>query len=119
MPVMTPYEHGTVVLVRFPFSSLDSAKKRPALVVSPAAYAQRYGDLAVLALTSQPQPEPFLALDRWQSAGLLGPTWVKPSLFCIHESLIDRSIGAIAGDDSVHVSQAVALLIAGEFLPRR
>ncbi len=116
---MTPYEPGTVVLVRFPFSSLDSAKKRPALVVSPAAYAQRYGDMAVLALTSQPQTEPFLALDRWQSAGLLGPTWVKPSLFCIHESLIDRPIGTLAADDSVRVSQAVALLIGEEFLPRR
>jgi mRNA interferase MazF len=114
-----PYEPGTVVLVRFPFTTLQSAKKRPALVVSPAAYALRYGDLAVLALTSQPQPEPFLALDHWQSAGLLGPTWIKPSLFCIHDTLIDRSIGALAGDDSHRVSQALALVLAGLFLPRR
>jgi mRNA interferase MazF len=116
---MMPFEQGTVVLVRFPFTNLDSAKKRPALVVSPAAYTRRYGDLAVLALTSQPQPEPFLALDHWELAGLLGPTWIKPSLFCIHDSVIDRSIGSLAGDDSVRVSQAVALLIAGEFLPCR
>jgi mRNA interferase MazF len=116
---MTPFEPGTVVLVRFPFTNLESAKKRPALVVNPAGYAKRYGDVAVLALTSQPQPESFLALDHWQSAGLLGPTWIKPSLFCVHESVIERSIGILSGDDSVGVSQAVALLIAGEFLPRR
>jgi hypothetical protein len=54
-----------------------------------------------------------------QSAGLLGPTWIKPSLFCIHATLIDRSIGTLAGDDSDRVSQALALLIAGEFLPGR
>ncbi len=115
---MMPYEPGRVVLVRFPFTNLQSAKKRPAVVVSPASYARRYGDLAVLALTSQPQPEPFLALDHWQLAGLLGPTWIKPSLFCIHTSLIDRPIGTLASDDGVRVAQALALLVAGEFLPR-
>jgi mRNA interferase MazF len=116
---MTPYEPGCVVFVRFPFTSFQTTKKRPALVVSPPAYALRYSDLAVLALTSQPQPEPFLALDHWQSAGLLGPTWIKPSLFCIHQSLIDRPIGTLTNDDSVRVAQAIALLIAEDFLPRR
>ncbi len=118
-PAMTPYEPGCVVLVRFPFSNLQSAKKRPALVVSPAAYALRYSDLVVLALTSQPQPEPFLGLEHWQVAGLLGPTWIKPALFCIHTSLIDRPIGTLAGDDAAHVAQALALLLAEEFLPGR
>jgi mRNA interferase MazF len=116
---MTPYEPGAVVLVRFPFTNLDTSKKRPALVVSPAAYAERHGDLAVLALTSQPQPDVLLALAHWQYAGLLGPTWLKPSLFCIHDSVVDRAIGTLAGDDRDRVAYALALLIAEAFLPRR
>jgi mRNA interferase MazF len=116
---MIRYEQGTVVLVRFPFTTLQTAKKRPALIVSPAAYPVRYGDLVVLALTGQPQPEHFLALDHWQSAGLLEPTWIKPSLFSLHETLIDRPIGTLAADDGHRVAQALALVLAGEFLPRR
>lgn len=71
---MTLYSPGAIVLVRFPFTLLHTAKKRPAVVISPAQYFQRYGDLVVLALTSRTQPEPFLALRHWQPAGLLGPT---------------------------------------------
>jgi mRNA interferase MazF len=116
---MMPYESGAVVLVRFPFTNLDTSKKRPALVVSPAAYAERHGHLAVLALTSQPPPDLLLALGHWQFAGLLGPTWLKPSLFCIHASVVDRAIGTLASDDRDRVAHALALLIAEDFLPLR
>jgi hypothetical protein len=42
---MTLYSPGAVVLVRFPFSLLHTAKKRPAVVISPSQYFLRYGDL--------------------------------------------------------------------------
>jgi mRNA-degrading endonuclease toxin of MazEF toxin-antitoxin module len=71
---MTLDRPGAVVLVRFPFTLLHTTKKRPAVVISPAQYLLRYGDLVVLALTSRTQPEPFLSLRHWQPAGLLGPT---------------------------------------------
>jgi mRNA interferase MazF len=116
---MTRYSPGAVVLVRFPFTHLQSAKKRPAIVVSPAAYTLRYGDLVVAALTSQPQPEPFLSLRQWQAAGLLGPTWIKPSIFTLAESTIDRQIGSLNAEDTVGLGQALALLVDGRYLPQR
>ncbi len=40
---MTTYEPGAVVLVRFPFTNLTAAKKRPAVVVSPQEFSRRHG----------------------------------------------------------------------------
>jgi mRNA interferase MazF len=114
---MTRYSPGAVVLVRFPFTLLHTAKKRPAVVVSPDRYALRYGDLAVLALTSRPQPETVLSLRHWQPSGLLGPTWIKPSLFTLAESIIDRQIGVLDAEDTFRISQALALLLDEHYLP--
>ena len=113
---MTPYRPGAVVLVHFPFTRLHATKKRPALVLSPAAYTRRHGDVVVLALTSRPQ-EPSLALQHWETAGLLGPTWVKPTVFSLAESIIDRQIGTLAPQDTPHVTAALHLLIDGHYLP--
>lgn len=111
-----PSSPGSVVLVRFPFTHLHATKKRPAVVISPAEYAQRHGDRLVPALTSKPQPETFLALAHWQPAGLLGPTWIKPALFCLSDALIDRRIGSLAREDYPRVTHALRLLIASEYL---
>ncbi|HEX4123368.1 MAG TPA: type II toxin-antitoxin system PemK/MazF family toxin [Tepidisphaeraceae bacterium] len=72
---MTTCDPGAIVLVHFPFTNLSSTKRRPALVVSSATFAARYGDVVVLALTSQNQNDPSL---HWRAAGLPKPTWVKP-----------------------------------------
>lgn len=114
---MTRYSPGAVVLVRFPFTRLTAAKKRPAIVISPVQYALRYGDLAVLALTSQSQPEPFLSLQHWRTAGLLGPTWIKPTVLTLAESIIDRQIGVLNVADVFRIPQALALLLDERLLP--
>jgi mRNA interferase MazF len=114
---MTRYSPGAVVLVRFHFTHLGSGKKRPAVVVSPAPYALRYGDLVVLALTSQPQPETILSLQQWQTAGLLGPTWIKPTIFTLAESTIDRQIGSLNTEDALRIPQALTLLLDNRYLP--
>jgi len=67
---MTTCDPGDIILVHFPFTDLTSTQKRPALIVSPAAYAARHGDVVVLALTSQNQNDPALALAQWRAAGL-------------------------------------------------
>lgn len=113
---MTPYKPGAVVLVRFPFTELRQAKKRPAVVVSPPEYWLRHGDVAVLALTGQTQPEAFLSLQDWHAAGLLGPTWIKPAVFTVSETILDRQIGTLTSDDARRVPKALALLIADPFL---
>lgn len=112
---MTPYRPGDVVLVRFPFTDLITTKKRPAVIISPSDYALRYGDVAVLGLTSVPQAEEFLALRYWQTAGLLGPTWIKAAVFTVAESIIDKQIGVLHAEDDARIPKALSLLIAGVY----
>lgn len=114
---MTHYEPGAVVLVHFPFTDLGSVKRRPAVVVSPSGYSGVHGDLVLLALTSQHQPDDLLKLDRWQAAGLPKPTWLKPVIGTLSRQLVERRLGAVAPLDRPRVAAAIKAAIAREFLP--
>jgi mRNA interferase MazF len=110
---------GDVVLVRFPFTDLSSAKQRPALVISPAAFAERHGDIVLLPLTSRPQPDDGIAIECWQQAGLLQPTWIKPLIATLAATMLTRTLGQIDRTDRPRVTHALRLLIAGPFLDPR
>ena len=52
-PSTISYRRGDIVLVSFPFTDLELAKRRPALVVSPDIFNEFNEDLILLAVTSQ------------------------------------------------------------------
>jgi mRNA interferase MazF len=112
---MTECDPGAIVLVRFPFTDLTTTKKRPALVVSPLSYARRLGDVVLLALTSQDQNDPSLALKEWRVAGLPKPTWIKPLIGTLSINLIDHQIGRIAPQDWLCVRAAIAILLSTDW----
>lgn len=49
---MTLFEFGDVILVPFPFTDQSTSKKRPAVVISSAAYNAERPDLIIMAVTS-------------------------------------------------------------------
>lgn len=112
---MTSYEPGDIVLVRFPFTDLAATKKRPALVLSPAKYADTLGDVVVLALTSQKQADDRLGMVNWRDSGLPKPSWFKPLIATIASSIIDRRLGVLSQHDHSGVLHAISLLIAPAF----
>ncbi|MFO8071519.1 MAG: type II toxin-antitoxin system PemK/MazF family toxin [Polyangia bacterium] len=112
------FEPGDVVLVRFPFTSLGTTKKRPALIVSPREFSTRYGDVVVLALTSRDQGNDALLLTGWKEAGLLKQTWVKPIVGTIAGDLVERKLGILGEEDHDRASIAIRMLIAEPFGPR-
>jgi len=114
---MTSYDPGDVVLVRFPFTDLTSSKKRPALVVSPPNYVSAFGDVVVLALTSQPAADPHGCLKHWQGAGLPKPTWIKPLIATLASSTLLRRVGSIHVEDVRHVVNTLRALVSAEFQP--
>jgi len=70
---MTACNFADVVLVGFPFTNLKASKKRPAVVISNAAYQQGRPDVILMAITRQiRQPLAFgeYILQDWQ----LSPT---------------------------------------------
>lgn len=111
---MTSHKTGDIVLVRFPFTDLTSHKRRPVLVVSPNSFSSRYGDIVVVPLTGCEQNSEFF-LDKWQKAGLLKPTWMKPLIATVAESLVEQRLGRIDDEDEGKIASVVAMLIDARF----
>jgi mRNA interferase MazF len=113
---MTTFEPGDVVLVRFPFTDLTTLKKRPALIVSPSEFSQRNGDVVIIALTGQAQPEQDVALQDWRMAGLLKPTWLKPLIGTVAATVIDRRLGKLSSADHPCAAATLRTLISPAFM---
>jgi mRNA interferase MazF len=80
---MASSSKNDVILVRYPFSDLSSAKVRPAVVVSAPHVSQ---DIFIVPLTSRTASllaGEFLLTD-WTAAGLNVPTVVKRGLYTVH-----------------------------------
>jgi mRNA interferase MazF len=99
---MTGYEFGDVLLVPFPFTDQSTAKRRPAVIVSSAAYHRERPDLIILAVTSQAHPRAALggaSVSNWREAGLLKPSVLKPVLATIERGLVLRRLGRLDEED--------------------
>jgi mRNA interferase MazF len=106
----TIFEFGDIVLVPFPFTNQTASKKRPAVVVSDAAFHNRRPDLILMAVTSQVRtpllPGEALLAD-WATAGLLKPSVLKPVVMTVEKSLIVRRLGRL----NAHDRRAVASIL--------
>ena len=114
MPTMTVYDSGSVVLISFPFTSLDASKKRPAVVVSRRSYQEATHDIVLAAVTSQVHDGPGdMALHHWSEAGLLKPSWLRTGkLVTVHESLILRELGRLTPDDWNSTKEQLGVVLA-------
>ncbi len=103
---MPSYSKPEIVLVRYPFSDLTSAKVRPAIVVNAAHVSQ---DLFVVALTSKTSG--LLAgefvLTKWQAAGLNVETAVKRGIYTIKETLVRKRVGKLENADAEQLEKSL------------
>ncbi len=109
-----PFEFGQVVLVPFPFTSQAASKQRPAVVVSSRAYAIERPDVVLMAITSQLRPTPALGetwLRRWQAAGLLKPSAVKPVIATLEQRLVIKTLGVLHSEDKTDLRQRLGQII--------
>lgn len=99
---MTIYSFGDVVLVPFPFTDQSAVKKRPAVVVSSAAFVRSYSDLILMAISSQTKTSidfGIIEIREWSKAGLLKPSVIKPIFTTIENHLILRKLGKLEQTD--------------------
>jgi mRNA interferase MazF len=113
MPSTTGYEFGEIVLVPFPFTDQSGGKRRPAVIVSSAAYNRERIDLVIMAVTSQVRPsggfgEAFVA--GWHAAGLLKPSAIKPVFTTIERGLVIRRLGQLTDQDRSALRQALSTI---------
>jgi mRNA interferase MazF len=111
---MTGYEFGDLVLVPFPFADQSAVKRRPAVVISSAAYHQARPDLLIMAITSQ-QPATLsvgdVQVQDWRGAGLLKPSVLKPVLTTIEPALVLKKLGRLTAIDQAALRQAISAIL--------
>ncbi len=114
MPPTTGYSFGDVVLVPFPFTDQSGTKKRPAVVVSSAAYQAQRRDLVIMAITSQIRPHPAFGeftITEWKKAGLIAPSAVKPVFTTIDKRLVIRRLGQLQPADVRSLRTSLAQIL--------
>jgi mRNA interferase MazF len=109
---MTSCDSGDIVLVHYPFTDLSTSKQRPAVILSPKDYTDRFGDVTLMPLTSQPESNAALELSLWRAAGLIKPSWIKPIIGTLSNRLVQKRLGRLADADVSCVRAAIELLIA-------
>jgi len=107
---MTKFEPGTIVLVHFPFTDLQSSKLRPALVLS-----TKGEDIIILGIFSK-VPEKLQAswiiIDESNAAfnqtGLKKRSIIKTEKIAVlHQSLIRKKLGYISSELMQQVKQTL------------
>ena len=114
MPPTTGYSFGELVLVPFPFTDQTGTKKRPAVVISGAAYNAARRDLVIMAVTSQLRPSGALGevlVGNWKAAGLIKPSAIKPVITTIEQALVLRKLGELMDEDRKALRVAIAGIV--------
>jgi mRNA interferase MazF len=114
MPPTTGYSFGDIVLVPFPFTDQTGSKKRPAVIVSSAAYHAERRDVLIMAVTSQARPTRGIGevqVKEWKSAGLIKPSVIKPVITTIEASLVIRRLGQIKKDEQETLRKAIGQIV--------
>lgn len=114
MPPTTNYNFGDIVLVPFPFTDQTATKKRPAVVVSTAAYNAARTDLVLMAVTSQLRSATAFGevlVVHWRAAGLLKPSVVKPVLTTVEKTLVRRHLGRLESADGSALRNVLPVIL--------
>jgi mRNA interferase MazF len=103
---MPSYSRSDVVLVRYPFSDLTSAKVRPAVVVSVTHPRDDYLIVPLTSRVADLQPGEFVLSD-WRVAGLNVASAVKRGIYTIHASLVLQAVGQLSSSDARQVDESL------------
>jgi mRNA interferase MazF len=116
------FERFDVVLVPFPFTDKDGAKRRPALVLSCArAFGDPAGHSVLAMITSSKHPSWPLdtEIDDLVEAGLPAPSKVRMKLFTLDHRLVIAKVGTLSPADSARVAESLGTLLGSARRLRR
>jgi mRNA interferase MazF len=110
---MTSYSFGDVVLVPFPFTDQTTSKKRPAVIISSAAYHLQHSDVIVMAITGAQTARRSgeASINDWQMAGLIKPSIIKPIISTLEATLVIRKLGQLSSDDQSQLRQVLRVVL--------
>lgn len=99
---------GDVVLMKFPFSDLETTKKRPALILQSIPIGKSYL-LVIAMITSKTEGiklDGDVLLQDWTVAHLLHPSLLRLGKIATADAeLIDKKLGTLSKRDRLSVSK--------------
>ncbi len=107
------FERFEVLVVPFPFTDRLAAKRRPALVISRAAFNRAAGH-SILAMITSAEHSSWpndVAIRDLEPAGLPRPCVVRMKLFTLDHRLVLQSAGNLSKRDSAAVDKALAAIL--------
>ena len=101
------YNSWDVVLVPFPFTERNAAKKRPALVINKPDYQINTSHIILLMITSANKSNwnSDINIDDLQSAELPHPSVVRFKIFSLDERFIIKKLGNLSQNDRQKIKQ--------------
>lgn len=106
------YQKGDVVLLPFPFTDLSATRTRPAVVVSVPGFEQETSDFTVAMITSVRHTTPYdYALQDWQAANLLRPSWIRVKLATLSPTLVRYQPGRLSDRDMAEVDTRIRMAL--------
>lgn len=94
---------GDIILVKFPFSNLQSEKKRPCLVISSNKLNDKTGLVSVAMITSRIDGIKLpgdVKILKWEDANLLHPSLIRlAKIATIEDNIIEKNLGRLDPSD--------------------
>ncbi len=108
------FDAGDVIIVPFPFTDRATTKRRPALVLSNAAFNTATGHVIAAMITSAKQSAwaSDVPITDLAAAGLGVPCVVRMKLFTLEAGLVVRKAGQLAPGDAQAVGAATGAIIS-------
>ncbi len=108
------FDRFDVVVVPFPFTDRAQQKRRPALVLSNAAFNKASGHSVMAMITSAGNsPWPLDAkISNLKVAGLPAASVVRMKLFTLDAQFVLQKAGRLSKADQAHLEQSLATLLA-------
>jgi mRNA interferase MazF len=95
-------KQGDIVLIPIPFTDLTSQKRRPAVIISTAAYNEKNEDVVVVALTSNAEPKNFsviLTSDDLEDGNLKVTSMIRvDKIYTLNKSIVLKTFGRVKPD---------------------
>ncbi len=107
------YDLFEVVKVPFPFTDLNTAKVRPALIMSSAKHFNAKIGMSIMSMITSVKPQGDLwpsdiLIQNLHSAGLQTPSLIRFKLFTLDHRLIIDRLGKLTGSDLKHTQKKLA-----------
>lgn len=110
-----PLDAGDIVLVEFPYTNRQQAKRRPALVLTNAAYNRRATDFLAAFITSKQQRDPWslpVTNADLRDGSLVKPSWIRTDkIASIEHTMAGRTVGTLNEDALAATRQRIRDLI--------